>query len=437
MAKGRTFDSEVLHAHYSANSCLNLDWLEKPSRHQFRWRCTLNRWHTAKRQIRSGEVLAKVTQKNTPRDMYVSTSAWLNPVNLPKIKDTKEPHPILLDHLIVFDIDIPPFSRKNMERARKAAVNLLDFIEGNKDFIRVHLVFSGSKGFHLIFREKDRTLFSIEDPTKREHAVREARKELLKEVVDAGHPVDKGITADTRRIIRLPGSIHGSTGWECTIISEDLLRTPFKKWRASIPRHAKAIAMPRWGKSPEKKKVKGKPKSKEVRHALEPSAYRSLELSTHVPGTKNRSAIIGWLPKSWGSIEKTVKIAMAHVEKHTIGPACFWTEKGAVLMMLPRAFPRPQAAKICRKIGLERTALSIESGDHHWVRISPRQWEDTDWDEDIQPLGVLGLERMNECSAPWSVAHLEMAKRLELPVDPDHDSLSGTNTPAIRVVDRK
>ena len=57
--------------------------------------------------------------------MYVSTSAWLNPVKLPKIKDKKTPAPVMIDHLIVFDIDIPPFSRRNMERARKAAVDLL------------------------------------------------------------------------------------------------------------------------------------------------------------------------------------------------------------------------------------------------------------------------------------------------------------------------
>ena len=126
MAKVQTFDSELLHEHYSSSEPLDLDWLVKPSRHQFRWRCTEHRWHTSTRQIRDGTVLAKATRRNTPRDLYVSTSAWLNPVGLPKIKDAKSPHPILLDHLIVFDIDVPPFSKKNMEKARKAAVNLLD-----------------------------------------------------------------------------------------------------------------------------------------------------------------------------------------------------------------------------------------------------------------------------------------------------------------------
>jgi len=435
MAKVRTFDSEVLHEHYATSEPLDLDWLVKPSRHQFRWRCTEHRWHTSTRQIRDGTVLAKTTRRNTPRDLYVSTSAWLNPIGLPKIKDTKSPHPILLDHLIVFDIDLPPFSKRNMEKARKAAVNLLDWVESNYNFERVHFVFSGSKGFHLIYRERDRSLFSIEDPKKREDEVRQARKALLNRALEAGHPVDKGITADTRRIIRLPGSIHGSTGWKCTVVSESLLRTPFKKWQSTLPRHTMYVAMPRWARTPSKK-----PKKRQVQRIqqqdLDPVPHTSLELSTHVPGTKDRSAIIGWLPKSWGSIEKTVEIAMMHVQKHNIGPAFFWTDQTSVLMMIPRAFPRAQAAKICRKIGLKNTALSIESADHHWVRISPRQWEDTGWDEDIQSLGIVGQELGEHCAAPWSACHLEMAKRLDLPFDSGEDDLAGRVEPAIRVVRR-
>ena len=125
-----------------------------------------------------------------------------------------------------------------------------------------------------------------------------------------------------------------------------------------------------------------------------------------------------------------------HVKKNEIGPAFFWTDHSAVLMMLPRAFPRPQAAKICRKMGLKSTALSIESADHHWVRISPRQWEDTGWDEEIQSVGIVGHELAEHCAAPWSAAHLEMAKRLDLPFDSGEDDLAGRVEPAIRVVRR-
>lgn len=368
--------------------------------------------------------------------MYVSTSAWLNPVNLPKVKDTKTPAPVMIDHLIVFDIDIPPFSRRNMERARKAAVDLLDWVEEHHDFERVHLVFSGSKGFHLIFRDKDRSLFGIPDPRQREKAVRTARQDLLKQALLAGHPVDKGITADTRRIIRLPGSLHGSTGWYCSIISEHQLRAPFRTWVKGLSRHADAIRMPWHARLKKKKTPKNntnqQPKQQEV--AIE--TFTSLEASTHVPGTKDRSAILAWLPRSWGSTQQTVEVAVEKLNQLHAGPALFWTDLESVLMLIPRAFPRAQAAKICRKMGLLQTALSMESNDHNWVRFSPRQGHESGWEADFEPLGVHDIESEHATLAPWSAAHLELAQRLNLIVDASQGDCAGSKDPMIRVVRR-
>jgi len=432
MAKVRTFDTGVLQKHYEQAPHLDLSWLTKASRHQYRWRCTKNRWHTAQRQIRSGEVLAKSTRQNTPQDMYVSTSAWLNPVNLPRLKDTTVPHPVLIDHLIVFDIDIPPFCRANMEKARRAAVSLLDWVEEECQVERIHIVFSGSKGFHLVFRDKDRSFFGIPDPRERETAVREARKALLARVLDAGHPVDAGITADTRRIIRLPGSLHGSTGWQCAIISEEQLRSPFKSWMKHLPRHAAAVPMPRKAKLGGIKPGKGKTKQEPT----EPSPYTSIELSTHVTGTKDRNAIVAWLPRSWGSIDRTVKKVQELLEQHALGSALLWTDGKAVLMMIPRAYPRVKAAKVCRKIGLPRTAESMLANDHHWVRISARQWQKEGWDQDLEPLCVLRQTDLREVTTPWSASHLEMADRLELPLNVADEACSGSKEPAIRIVKR-
>jgi hypothetical protein len=55
-----------------------------------------------------------------PTDVYVSTSSWLNPINLPRIKDKKRPSPILLDHLVVFDIDIRPFLSYSLRRSKES-----------------------------------------------------------------------------------------------------------------------------------------------------------------------------------------------------------------------------------------------------------------------------------------------------------------------------
>ena len=68
---------------------------------------------------------------------------------------------------------------------------------------------------------------------------------MLNEILEAGFDVDKLVTADTRRIIRLPGTLHGTTGWCCTRITRSMLSTPVKKWIGTLLKHEKAIDIPK------------------------------------------------------------------------------------------------------------------------------------------------------------------------------------------------
>ena len=106
-----------LSEHYDSPNPICLDWLEKPSRHQFRWRTLSGPWVTARRRIASKNHLVKEFQGSMPTDVYVSTSSWLDPVNLPRLRDKRRPSPILLDHLVVFDIDMRPFCKRKLEAA--------------------------------------------------------------------------------------------------------------------------------------------------------------------------------------------------------------------------------------------------------------------------------------------------------------------------------
>ncbi|GIR75793.1 MAG: hypothetical protein CM15mP78_04920 [Candidatus Poseidoniales archaeon] len=47
----------------------------------------------------------------------------------PKRAEEERPQPILLDHLVVFDIDERPFCYRRLERARKATLGLLQWLE--------------------------------------------------------------------------------------------------------------------------------------------------------------------------------------------------------------------------------------------------------------------------------------------------------------------
>ena len=196
------------------------------------------------------------------------------------------------------------------------------------------------------------------------------------------------------------------------------------------------MKMPWYAKPTRKKTPKKDTETTPEQQEIASELATSLEASTHVPGTKDRSAIFAWLPRTWGTVEETVEVAVEKTRELQVGPVLFWTDQEAVLMMIPRAFPRVQAAKICRKIGLLHTALSMESNDHNWVRFSPRQWEVSGWEDDIEPLGVRVHESDSPTLAPWSSAHLELAQRLDLIVDSGDGDCAGSNDPMIRVVRR-
>ena len=64
-------------------------------------------------------------------------------------------------------------------------------------------------------------------------------------MIAAGHNVDPVVTADTRRIIRVPGTLHGSTGWTCSILREGQLERPVSEWISEMPKHEMASKIPR------------------------------------------------------------------------------------------------------------------------------------------------------------------------------------------------
>ena len=432
MAEESAFNPAVLEGYYSNDFEIDFSWMKKPTQHQFRWRGLNNRWQSSPRRVRNTTTLNKAFGKTIPTDVYVSTSSWLNPVELPRLNDTESSAPILLDHWVVFDIDVPPFSQKTMEDARMHAVRLHQWIKQKSDYEFSHVTFSGSKGFHLFYHDLQREKFQIADPRLREVSVQTSRKELLEQVVQAGHPVDTKITADTRRIIRLPGTVHGKTGWFCTIITLEQLQQPFHKWMNTLKRHDTAIKMPK--KSKVKKSLftrKRKPSH------VEPEKQASIEVSTHVPGTKNRSTLLEWLPKSWGKPREAVEKALEFCTLHSLGATAFWTDGERTLMLTPRAIPREQLIKIAKKSGFLNLKNEIEKNEHAWIRISGEFGEYSGWQGDLIPINVLAQETNSDCNWPWSQSHLQLAENMGLAIQKDDSESSGKEQPSIRIVQRK
>ncbi len=420
MSEGST---DVFELHYTSSE-IDLSWLEKPTQHQFRWRTPSGKWGTSKRRVRDHATLMKALGGQFPTDLFVSTSSWLDPIDLPRLNDLATPAPVMLDHLVVFDIDCPPVCVERLEEARVTALNLHAYVMEHEDLEFLHAVFSGSKGFHMFYRDKERRVFAIPDPRNREQEVRALRSALLQRVLDAGLDVDTRVTADTRRIIRLPGSLHGRSLHQCTIVPLAALEQPVQTLLDTIHRAEGAARIPLKaqqtfpseitddgtnGTTPQR--AKGDKDVADVVNDVESPRFM-LEVSTHVHGTKDRSVMLFWLPRSWGRGQQAMEQAMRLVEEEHLGPCSFWEEGDRILMLCPQAMPRSQLVSIYRRHGLTVRANELQNNEHEWVRISAIYDEEFSWSEDIQPIGLYGLPNAASEARQFSRSHLELERRM-------------------------
>ena len=416
---------------YKTND-LELSWVEKPGRHQFRWRLVNNTWITASRRFRGSEKLSEILSKQGSRDVYIGTSSWLNPIQLPKKSDSESEPAVLLDHWIVFDIDRKPLTIKTLEEGRKIANSLLEYMEENHDHELISISFSGGKGFHLIFKDTKREKFLIEDLAKREQTVIEQRKALLDEVLEAGFDVDKLVTADTRRIIRLPGTLHGTTGWCCTRITRNMLSIPVKKWLHTLPRHEKAKDIPKksnlWNvlqklPSPSKSTDDADKTEKQLNSILE------MQVSSQVVGVSNRSSFIAWLPNKL--TEKEDNQLFSRMRKLGWTPIYKFKNQKEDLIIVPRAINTPQLRNFFEKNSLQKYANKIKNLGHLWI---PMVRASGSTKSEIHDIGVMEIFFEDEQSKlPMSATHNELISRLSDDVVTDEKEI-GRREPAIRIV---
>lgn len=81
---------------------------------------------------------------------------------------------------------------------------------GFQDFA---FVFSGKKGFHVYVNDFHAREFSSQHgDSLRESLEKKLRSQIAEEVKDR-IPIDVQVTSDVRRIIRLPQTLHGGTGF--------------------------------------------------------------------------------------------------------------------------------------------------------------------------------------------------------------------------------
>ena len=233
--------SDPFRTYYQHNLPDLLSITDLPHRH-FRILLPRGTFLKLEARIRSEEVLRKWLVRYRPIDVYYSTSCWLVPENLGRRERTPLSDNILLSSDIVFDIDRSPFSPENIELARQDTTKLLAFCDDNGLAVK-YIAFSGSKGFHVIC--KDPLRYDDPSPFVREDRARAARREIVARVLAEGIAIDTKITTDTRRIIRVPGTINSKTGYVCTVLTREQIGEPAGTILKYIPRaHAGTPPIP-------------------------------------------------------------------------------------------------------------------------------------------------------------------------------------------------
>ena len=419
---------------YYQNHEIDLSWLKKPSQHGFRWRCSNGSWRKSNRRISSQNSFRKAIARDNPSDIYCSTSSWLEPINLPNLNDETKPHPILLNHLIVFDVDFAPLSLDNLEQARLTTLNLHKWIQKNYNYELMSISFSGSKGFHLFYNDPNRDLFSIENAKDRELAVKENRNKLLHEVLLAGFKVDPRITADTRRIIRLPGSIHGKTGLLCHRISLETLETEIDSWIHHVPSFFGNIDIPKVAKvKPKKVNQSSKKMTKKIQENVVEQSYM-IEVSNHLPDTKDRSSLIFWTPYSWGIEAVCLERLEDLVRSQNLADSYIFSDGQRILFMCPEAFTRSKIVKLLDKMGMEKLSKTLATRKHYWVRISGIMNEDGNWYNEPRFISMI---KGNNPKQNYSKAHLTLLSKLGVDIDiSQYEKFAGSTEPSIRMVVR-
>jgi len=200
--------------------------------------------------------LLRRLRQHAPHHCYYTTGTWINPQSVGpdpnsrggrnKFYKKKQLMTIYNNSMmwreLYFDVDfyMPTFTESADETLKLAKWYGNREIKSDQELT---FVFSGGKGFHLIdfgFRLQNQLtgqklaqfqrLFKDEKLPKRERGSaglqlmdREWKTDLVSEIRETGILIDYDVTPDPRRIIRLPGTIHGKRGRLCRLISQEEL----------------------------------------------------------------------------------------------------------------------------------------------------------------------------------------------------------------------
>ncbi|MHA2237672.1 MAG: hypothetical protein ACXAB2_04775 [Candidatus Hodarchaeales archaeon] len=161
--------------------------------------------------------LTKIPQ--VPAHIYATILRFLNASRL----TIRAKPAYCLSGPLVLDFDHtthPLYSDGVLTQLKKQIIDTMDFLTDWYNLTDFHILFSGYKGFHLYthdFLEKCLKKYNNSKSwgTQRESYERQQRYRIVWQLRQAGITCDFPVSTDTRRVIRVPGTLHGKTGFLC------------------------------------------------------------------------------------------------------------------------------------------------------------------------------------------------------------------------------
>jgi hypothetical protein len=179
------------------------------------------RWMKLRDTIRTPEQMQKHLVKFAPRDVYFMTSRFLNPQNIGPKKfrhqaGFKWAYNIFLGSELYFDFD---------EKDIVSVLAVREYLMSKYGFQQVE-VYETSRGYHLHcmdFEDKVEKLKHLDKYWKyREEIYQSEKRKVAADLEKQGYKFDKPITIDTRRIIRVVGSVGNDMFVKTRVKTEEL-----------------------------------------------------------------------------------------------------------------------------------------------------------------------------------------------------------------------
>ncbi len=381
--------------------------ITEPRWRQFRFDLGDGRFFKVPRVIRHDGDMADWLVRKAPLDVYYTVGRFLSPERIGPRSEVFSDN-LFLGADLVFDLDREPFSPANIESARVDAVRLESWLECAG--IRVkYRAFSGSKGFHLVC--DDPFVSRSDSPIQRERQAKARRKVIAQRVLEEGIQIDAKVTVDTRRILRLPGTINSKTGLQSRVLSAGELREPAERILNNCRRvdvSASRIREEMTGTLQVFRKTRGSDRW-EVRS--DPSHFFSSFLSSQVSGTLLHVPLI-----DFGRMAEDDVMACIRRLQSAYHLSDFFLFRGDSFFGLSLdALPARRVQKIL-KAAKARNERSFVRFAKSFARISPKVGPDMDAFEPA-PAFVRRVPGLRPGAHPRSRAHGEFLKNCGIAIE--------------------